>query len=201
MFGKKENSEKISSIMKKMWAIHIFVHFTRNNQRITNKYYYVILDALAKECEPNHHIKKDIINELKESRYSFDKLFGLCKALCVVNAYEEDKQLDCLEDVIYSKVRESLEFIKNKCSHKLYYDADYMSKVELYEQINAKTEEEYIQHERNIVDNTENLFRIVSGLTEDNKEKIRGIIESLDFLKDNKVLYENAEKIFRETIG
>ena len=25
----------------------------------------------------------------------FDKLFGLCKALCVVNAYEEVKQLDC----------------------------------------------------------------------------------------------------------
>ena len=197
MFDKKNKENKtISSIKRKMRFIHIFYHFTRNNQRITNKYYYLILDALATECEPNHHIKKDIINELRESRYSFDKLFGLCKALCVVNAYEEEKQLDCLEDIIYSKVRESLEYIKNNYSHNFYYNADDMSKVKLYEQINAKVEQEYIQYERNIVDNADNLFRIVGGLSEYNKEKIRGIIESLDFLKDNKVLYEKFRKDF-----
>lgn len=180
MFGKKENNKKISSIKNKMCAIHIFFHFTRNSQRITNKYYYLMLDALDTECKANYHIKEDIFNELKESRYSFDKLFGLCKALCVVNAYEEDKQPDCLEDVIYSKVREALEYIKNNYSYSYYYYADDMS---------------------NIVHNVDNLFKIIGGLSQDNKEKIKGIIESLDFLKDNKFLYENAEKIFSDLIG
>lgn len=55
MFGKKENNKKISSIKNKMCAIHIFFHFTRNSQRITNKYYYLMLDALTPHVDQKNH--------------------------------------------------------------------------------------------------------------------------------------------------
>lgn len=67
--------EKIDGIYVSMFWTNLIFHFTRNNKRTTEKYYFRIQDLLETEkCNKKYSI------EVNSARNSFDRMFGIVKA-------------------------------------------------------------------------------------------------------------------------
>lgn len=74
---------EIGKIKNQMWWVNWcpFAHWIRNNSRTTNYFYYRLVSALDGIEVISHKITAEIKQDLHSSKNSFDRLYGIVKAL------------------------------------------------------------------------------------------------------------------------
>ena len=75
--------DKSTALYRKHLAIMIFInicpvfHWMRNNRRLLNYYYYIVLTEFEKVKNKDSKILDMLYQDLLESKNSFDSLYGL----------------------------------------------------------------------------------------------------------------------------
>ena len=66
---------KQKSIYKQMRTVNKWFHFTRNNPRNCDYFYFLLIDSIG--ADKWKTLNDDIKNEWKKGKDSFDRLYGL----------------------------------------------------------------------------------------------------------------------------
>ena len=81
----------INELRRRMRTTNTFFHFSRNNPRNTARYYYVFIYKLSNEWE---YLDEKITAAWISSKNSFDKLYGVIRALYLSGISFEDLKAD-----------------------------------------------------------------------------------------------------------